>query len=44
MQKVLRIWQQACFPYFFINSNTAEVIAFTAVLMVGSGSGANRGE
>src|SRR5687767_5395732 len=30
--------------YFFINSNTAEVIAFTPVRNVGSGKGWNRAE
>src|SRR6185369_18004546 len=30
--------------YFFINSSTAEVVAFTPVLSVGSGTGANRAE
>lgn len=30
--------------YFFINSSTADVIAFTPVRRVGSGRGANSGE
>jgi hypothetical protein len=30
--------------YFFISSNTAAVIAFTPVRIVGSGTGANIGE
>jgi hypothetical protein len=34
-------WQPAL-RYFFINSNTAAVIAFTPVLSVGSGNGANK--
>src|SRR5262245_51679954 len=34
--------QQPVLRYFFINSSTTEVIAFTPVLSVGSGSGANK--